>query len=87
MLVATRGFLVFAVTSKEAPLWVLGQLYELAEARELPLEAQGEDGGGLSDAGMASAARAGDRGTGSATPRSSRCSPRCSPRAARPGIS
>jgi len=45
ILVATRGFLTFAVTNKEAPRFVLGQIYELADTRDLPLEAQGEDGG------------------------------------------
>ncbi|PKW17626.1 tyrosine-type recombinase/integrase [Saccharopolyspora spinosa] len=45
VLVAVRGFLSFAVANKEVPQWVLGQLYELADARALPLEAQGEDGG------------------------------------------
>jgi site-specific recombinase XerD len=43
ILVATRGFLSFAVVNKEAPQWVLGQIYELADTRDLPLEAQGED--------------------------------------------
>jgi hypothetical protein len=42
VLVAVRGFLVFAVTAKEAPGWVLEQLYELADTRDLPLMAQGE---------------------------------------------
>ncbi|HUU97194.1 MAG TPA: site-specific integrase [Phycisphaerae bacterium] len=45
VLVAVRGFLSFAVVNKEAPQWVLGQIYELADSRDLPLEAQGEDGG------------------------------------------
>jgi integrase/recombinase XerD len=45
VLVAVRGFLSFAVVHKEAPQWVLGQIYELADTRDLPLEAQGEDGG------------------------------------------
>ncbi|MGI8312756.1 tyrosine-type recombinase/integrase [Saccharopolyspora hattusasensis] len=45
VLVAVRGFLSFAVANKEVPQCVLGQIYELADARDLPLEAQGEDGG------------------------------------------
>lgn len=44
VLVATRGFLSFAVTHEKAPQWVLGAIYELADNRDLPLEAQGEDG-------------------------------------------
>lgn len=43
ILVATRGFLVFAVSQGEAPQWMLGVLYELADGRDLPLVAQGED--------------------------------------------
>lgn len=43
ILVATRGFLSFAVTVKEAPQAVMTQLYELADSRDLPLAAQGED--------------------------------------------
>ncbi|WP_312880218.1 tyrosine-type recombinase/integrase [Actinokineospora xionganensis] len=45
VLVAVRRFLSFAVVNKEAPQWVLGQIYELADSRDLPLEAQSEDGG------------------------------------------
>nr|CEL16560.1 Tyrosine recombinase XerC [Kibdelosporangium sp. MJ126-NF4]CTQ89090.1 Tyrosine recombinase XerC [Kibdelosporangium sp. MJ126-NF4] len=45
VLVAVRGFLSFAVANKEAPQWVLGVIYELADTRDLPLEAQSEDGG------------------------------------------
>jgi integrase/recombinase XerD len=45
VLVAVRGFLSFAVVNKEAPQWVLGVIYELADTRDLPMEAQGEDGG------------------------------------------
>jgi len=44
VLVAVRGFLSFAVVNKEAPQWVLGVIYELADSRDLPLEAQSEDG-------------------------------------------
>jgi site-specific recombinase XerD len=42
ILVATRGFLVFAVTGGEAPQWVIPQLYEVADARDLPMAVQGE---------------------------------------------
>jgi site-specific recombinase XerD len=42
VLVATRGFLVFAVNGGEAPRCVLSQLFELADNRGLPLAAQGE---------------------------------------------
>jgi integrase/recombinase XerD len=44
VLVAVRGFLSFAVVNKEAPQWVLGAIYELADIRDLPLEAQSENG-------------------------------------------
>lgn len=43
VLVATRGFLSFAVVAKEAPQSVMTQIYELADSRDLPLAAQGED--------------------------------------------
>jgi site-specific recombinase XerD len=43
VLVAVRGFLSFAIAANEAPDWILGQLYELADTRDLPIEAQGED--------------------------------------------
>ncbi|MGW0664556.1 tyrosine-type recombinase/integrase [Streptodolium elevatio] len=43
VLTAVRGFLAFAVARDEAPPWVLGQIYDLADSRDLPLEAQGED--------------------------------------------
>jgi site-specific recombinase XerD len=42
VLVATRGFLVFAVNGGEAPQWVISQLFEVADTRSLPLAAQGE---------------------------------------------
>jgi hypothetical protein len=45
VLVAVRGFLSFAVVNKEAPQWVLGAIYELADSSDLPLDAQSEDGG------------------------------------------
>jgi integrase/recombinase XerD len=43
VLVAVRGFLAFAVASDQVPAWVLGQLYELADTRDLPIEALGEN--------------------------------------------
>ncbi|KOT44836.1 tyrosine-type recombinase/integrase [Streptomyces rimosus] len=45
VLVAVRGLLAYAVSVSEAPRSVLGQIYELADSRDLPAEAQGEDGG------------------------------------------
>ncbi|MFI5783746.1 tyrosine-type recombinase/integrase [Nocardia sp. NPDC051570] len=42
VLVATRGFLTFAVAAKEAPGWVITQLYEIGDNRDLPIAAQGE---------------------------------------------
>lgn len=45
VLVAVRSFLSFAVVNAEAPQWVLGVLYDLADSRGLPVEAQGEDRG------------------------------------------
>ncbi|MCX4094554.1 tyrosine-type recombinase/integrase [Nocardia sp. alder85J] len=42
ILTAVRGFLVFAVVAKEAESWVMEQLYEVADIRDLPLVAQGE---------------------------------------------
>ena len=42
VLVATRGFLVFAVNGGEAPQWVISQLFEVADVRDLPVLAQGE---------------------------------------------
>jgi integrase/recombinase XerD len=45
VLAAVRGFLAFAVARGQAPRWVLGQLYQLADSRDLPGEAQGEDAG------------------------------------------
>ncbi|MGW5748513.1 tyrosine-type recombinase/integrase [Amycolatopsis sp. NPDC003861] len=43
VLVAVRSFLSFAVLNHEAPSWVLGVIYDLADSRDLPVEAQGED--------------------------------------------
>ena len=45
VLTAVRGFLSHCVAGKEVPSWVLGHLYELADDRDLPLEARGEDSG------------------------------------------
>ncbi|WP_331759475.1 site-specific integrase [Streptomyces sp. NBC_01579] len=45
ILTAVRGLLSYAVSVQAAPRWVLGQIYELADSRDLPLEAQGEDSG------------------------------------------
>lgn len=45
VLVAVRGLLSYAVSAGEAPRGVLGQIYELADSRDLPTEATGEDGG------------------------------------------
>ncbi|MFC9797257.1 tyrosine-type recombinase/integrase [Streptomyces sp. NPDC127584] len=45
VLSATRGLLSHAVSVGEAPRHVLGQIYELADSRDLPVEAQGEDSG------------------------------------------
>ncbi len=42
ILTATRGFLSFAVIAKEASPSVMDQLYEMADTRDLPLEARGE---------------------------------------------
>ncbi|MFD4431855.1 tyrosine-type recombinase/integrase, partial [Nocardia sp. NPDC058497] len=43
ILVATRGFLSFAVVSKEAPDWVLEQLWEVGDTMDLPAVARGEN--------------------------------------------
>lgn len=45
VLTAVRMFLLHAVVNKAAPAWVLEQLYELGDDRDLPVEAQGESGG------------------------------------------
>ena len=45
VLTAVRGLLAFAVSANEAPSAVLGQIYEVADARDLPSEMQAEDGG------------------------------------------
>jgi site-specific recombinase XerD len=43
VLIGVRGFLRFAVTEGAAPRWVLAQLYDVADSRDLPIEAQGEE--------------------------------------------
>jgi integrase/recombinase XerD len=42
ILVAVRGFLSFAVVAREVPAAVMDQLYEMADSRDLPAEARGE---------------------------------------------
>ncbi|MCX5316222.1 tyrosine-type recombinase/integrase [Streptomyces sp. NBC_00154] len=44
VLTAVRMFLVHAVVNKAAPTWVLEQIYELGDDRDLPQEARGESG-------------------------------------------
>lgn len=44
VLTAIRMFLIHAVNNKEAPAWVVGQIYELGDALDLPMAAQGESG-------------------------------------------
>ena len=44
VLTAVRGFVVHAVTSGQAPGALLSLLYELADDRDLPEQARGEDG-------------------------------------------
>lgn len=45
VLTAIRMFLSHAVVNKEAPAWVLDQLYEIGDDGDLPEDARGEDGG------------------------------------------
>ncbi|MEU3618956.1 hypothetical protein ABZ725_42535 [Streptomyces sp. NPDC006872] len=45
VLTAVRMSLAHAVVGKEAPAWVLEQVYELGDDRDLPVEARGESGG------------------------------------------
>jgi integrase/recombinase XerD len=45
ILTAVRGFLAFGVAGREVPGWVLGVIYELADSRDLPAEALGEQSG------------------------------------------
>ena len=44
VLAAVREFLKYAVGTGAAPGWVIGQLYEIGDGRDLPAEAQGEYG-------------------------------------------
>lgn len=44
VLTAVRMFLVHTVVNKAAPAWVLEQIYELGDNRDLPQEARGESG-------------------------------------------
>ncbi|MFE7244429.1 tyrosine-type recombinase/integrase [Streptomyces sp. NPDC057580] len=45
VLTAVRMFLAHAVVDKVAPAWILEQIYELGDDRDLPAEARGESGG------------------------------------------
>ncbi|GAA1614346.1 hypothetical protein GCM10009733_008180 [Nonomuraea maheshkhaliensis] len=45
ILTGIRGFLSHAIAAQQAPAWILGQIYDLADTRDLPIEAQGEDAG------------------------------------------
>ncbi|MFB7191705.1 hypothetical protein ACFCZT_41940 [Streptomyces sp. NPDC056230] len=45
VLTALRMFLVHAVAEGAVPGWVVEQLYEVGDDRDLPLEARGESGG------------------------------------------
>jgi integrase/recombinase XerD len=45
ILAGVRGFLSHAVAEHEAPQWIMGVLYEVGDARDLPMEARGEDSG------------------------------------------
>ena len=74
VLTAVRGMVVHAVAAGQAPAGLVALLYEVADDRDLPDAARGEEPDGVADAGPASAARAGDgRWTGPVTARSSRC--------------
>lgn len=44
VLAAVREFLKYAVSSGAAPAWVIDQLYEMGDSRDLPAEVQGELG-------------------------------------------
>ncbi|WP_254710232.1 tyrosine-type recombinase/integrase [Streptomyces lunaelactis] len=44
VLTAVRMFLFYGVTNKMVPGWVLEQIYEVGDSRDLPGEAQGESG-------------------------------------------
>jgi len=43
VLAAVRGFVTHAVNSGRAPAWLLPLIYELADERDLPVQARGED--------------------------------------------
>ena len=45
VLAAVRGFVTHAVTTGLAPAWLLPLIYELADDRDLPVQARGEDEG------------------------------------------
>lgn len=45
VLVAVRGFVTHAVTTGQAPAWLKPLIYELADERDLPVQARGEDDG------------------------------------------
>ena len=45
VLAAVRGFVAHAVTTGAAPAWLMPLIYELADDRDLPLQARGEDEG------------------------------------------
>ncbi|CDR10123.1 predicted protein [Streptomyces iranensis] len=45
VLTAVRMFLLYAVTNKLVPAWVLEQIYEVGDTRDLPEAAQGESDG------------------------------------------
>ncbi|MGV9879216.1 tyrosine-type recombinase/integrase [Streptomyces sp. NPDC003006] len=45
VLTGVRMFLLHAIANEEAPAWVLEQIYEPGDSRDLPQEAKGESGG------------------------------------------
>lgn len=45
VLSAVRMFLLYAVTNKMVPAWVLERIYEIGDTRDLPEQAQGESDG------------------------------------------
>lgn len=81
ILTAVRAFLAFAVVNRDVPGWVLAVIYELADTRDLPIEARGEDVG-LSAGCVRSIGCTSRRGrsTGPPMPRSWRCSVRAGQR-------
>ena len=63
VLTAVRGMVVHAVATGHGAARLVSMLYEVADDRDLPVEARGEDGRyGVADAGPASAAGTGDDG-------------------------